>query len=326
MTNIRVLTQEQNDRVQAALTKAEAAQHDSDKDAVEAIAATTAPAPANVVPNKAAPKPAPKATKPAPKPKPVGEDFVDSIKIITMPLPAIQKDPAPAIIDVEIVEPQPLSKAKAEALDKKLIAAVTTVGNSMGALADLVTEAKDGQIHLALGFASWTSYFAERVTTPMMAIGERKAVAAMLHDEGMSNRAIGAVLGVSVGTVVTDVRSGKAKAQEEAEATGQPVPTPKPAGKTVGKDGKEYKRPVAKKPAPQPQPQPKAKGDLEIRLDIVMADAENILEDIETLAANLETLYSTEGYKAGSDKEMQTILAKARKALAANTLPKPKKA
>ena len=244
--------------------------------------------------------------------------FIGSIEPVLVKLPDIHSDSE--IIDAVIVDDgAPLPKAKAEALDKKIATAVGTIGNSMEKLFALVTEAKEGKIHVALGFPSWTAYFADRVAAPMNAIGERKEVAAMLHDEGMSNRAIGAVLGVSHATASNDVKAAKAEREKKAAAEGKTVVAPKP-GKTVGKDGKTYTRkPVAKKPVAQPKPEPK-KSDLEVRTEIARADTENVVDDLATLAASLENLYATTGYAKGGDKEIQALLTKARKALAA--LPK----
>ena len=274
----------------------------NDKATVEAIAAEPKTAPAKVIPNKN---------------KNTLKGFIGSIEPVLVKLPEIHSDSE--IIDAVIVDDgAPLPKAKAEALDKKITTAVGTVGNSMEKLFALVTEAKDGKIHVALGFPSWTAYFADRVAAPMNAIGERKEVAAMLHDEGMSNRAIGAVLGVSHATASNDVKTVKAEREKKAAAEGKTVAA-KP-GKTVGKDGKEYTRkPAVKKPVPQPKPK---KSDAEIRLDISIADAENVVDDIATLAASLENLYAADDYVHGSDKEIQALIAKARKTIAATALPK----
>lgn len=221
---------------------------------------------------------------------------------------------------VEVITgPTPYTRAKAEALDKKIVATVTGIGNSLEKLETLVAEAKEGQIHIALEFASWTAYFADRVNTPFAAIGDRQVAALMLHEEGLSNRAIGAVLGVSPGTVITDVRTAKGnKPVDETEKV-----EPK---KTVGKDGKGYTRkPVAKKPAAQPKPKPtpvveKPKSQIEQIADIALADAQNVVEDLETLTDNIGKLYSRAAYKPGMDKEIRALITKARKLIA--ELPK----
>ena len=277
-------------------------QQDTTAADIQAAVDAPAQAPAIIVPN-------------------VDTDLVDSISVITVL--DTRTDKGDTIIDAEVVEgPAPLPKAKAEALDKKLVAASTAVGNSLGKLADLVAEARIGQIHVALGFPSWTAYFADRVTAPLMAVGERKTVALMLHNEGMGNRGIGAVLGISHTQAGNDVKEAKA-ADPKAAAT--PAST-----KTTGKDGKNYTRATkpkapAKPKAPTPPPaEPTVNEDrktqIQIRIDIAFTDAENIVDDLTTLTGSLEKLYATAEYKRGDDKAIQAQLTQARKMLAA--LPK----
>lgn len=265
MSNIDKLASNARDRVEAALKAAEAK--------IETAIGAKAE-PAIEVPN----------------------DFVDSISVIEVKLP----QPQQGTVEGEIIG---LSKREAETLDKELVAAVDTVGISMERLYDLVEQAKAGQIHATLGFPSWTAYFASRVTVPLQSRGERKSLAIMLHNEGLSNRSIAKVLGVSHGTVVTDVK----KARAEAEANGA-APQPK-SGTTIGKDGKEYKR----KPTPKPEPKPEPKKTLlEVRVDIAVADSENVVADLTALIKNLETLYGTPEYVAGTDKAIQAQIKEAR--------------
>ena len=312
MTNIKDLNAEQKARVEKALASAEkkvaAAQANPTAAEVKTMVNTPAPKPATVVKKAPAKKAAPKASapaKPAEVPE-VGDDFVDSIKVITVLGPSI---------DAEIITgPTPYTKAKAENLDKRITATVDKIADNFDVLEGLVKEAKEGQIHIALGFASWTAYFAARINTKFAEITDRQVAALMLHEEGMSNRAIGSTLGVSAATVVSDVRTAKAK----RPAATAPA-TPK---KSVGKDGKEYTRtapkPVAKKPAPQPEPKPKT--GMEQAIDIAVADAENVVADLELLAVNLQKLYARAQYKKGDDKEIRALIAKARKVI--GELPK----
>jgi transcriptional regulator len=315
MTNIKDLNAEQKARVEKALASAEkkvaAAQANPTAAEVKTMVNTPAPKPATVVKKAPAKKAAPKASapaKPAEVPE-VGDDFVDSIKVITVLGPSI---------DAEIITgPTPYTKAKAENLDKRITATVDKIADNFDVLEGLVKEAKEGQIHIALGFASWTAYFAARINTKFAEITDRQVAALMLHEEGMSNRAIGSTLGVSAATVVSDVRTAKAK----RPAATAPA-TPK---KSVGKDGKEYTRtapkPVAKKPAPKPEPKPTPKlSALEIRTDLALAAAENLVEDMQALIEALETLYTTPEFKTGGDKEIQAQITKVRKAL--SILPK----
>jgi hypothetical protein len=197
-------------------------------DAIDEAILDPEPPPATVVPNDLAdsitiievkPRKTP-ARKPAPR-KPVAKK----------PAPGKEVDKAPAPIEGEL----PLEKSKAEALDKKITTAITEIGTAVAGvddriskLTDMVNEAKAGQIHVALGFASWTAYFTERVQTPVVSITERKNVIALLHDAGMSQRDIATQVKVSVGTVNATVQELNASRPASAE---------KPAAKTVDKRG-----------------------------------------------------------------------------------------
>lgn len=161
----------------------------------------------------------------------------------------------PAAIEGEL----PLDKPKAEALDKKISTAVAGIGTAIAGvdtriekLTDLVNEAKAGQIHVALGFASWTAYFTERVQTPVVSLTERKNVIALLHDAGMSQRDIATQVKVSVGTVNSTVQELNATREADAE---------KPAAKTVRKDGREIDRTKAKASANKAAAAKKSKAD-----------------------------------------------------------------
>lgn len=311
MTNIKDLPAEKQAKLNAIIAKAEA---NVEAKKLQAEVEAPAPAPATVIPNKTSPA------------KRIGKKIVDSISVITVPMPPVKTVATTKPAEVEIVEgPAPYTKAKAENLDKRITATIGRIGDSLETLEGLVKEAKEGQIHIALGFPSWTAYFADRVSTPFAAIGDRQVAALMLHEEGMSNRAIAATLNVSPGTVVTDVKAAKAKQPTATQA--------KAPAKTVGKDGKTYKRPEPKKAAPQPKtttakPAPKPKhSPLAIRTDLALADAENLVADIESLITNLEALYATPEFVAGGDKEIKAHITKARKLLgslpAAPTRRKP---
>lgn len=179
----------------------------------------------------------------------VPNDFADSVTVVTVkparkpaarkpaarkPAPGkevAKKDDTAPVVEGEL----PLEKSKAESLDKKISTAVAGLGTAIKGvddriekLTDLVNEAKAGQIHVALGYASWTAYFTERVQTPVVSLTERKNVIGLLHDAGMSQRDIAAQVKVSVGTVNSTV--------QELNAS-RPATADKPASKTVDKRG-----------------------------------------------------------------------------------------
>lgn len=113
-------------------------------------------------------------------------------------------------VDAELVGP--LTKTKARQLDKKIrsTADKTVKSNQhtlelFDELKGYVAEAKTGEIHKALGLKSWTAYLADAVHITVVARDDRKAVTQWLSGEGMSQRAIGQMLGVGFGTVNRDL-------------------------------------------------------------------------------------------------------------------------
>jgi hypothetical protein len=139
---------------------------------------------------------------------------------------------------IEVVAP--LDVAAATRLDKRIRLMAATVRENLIKIADLVEEAKAGQVHVALGFASWTAYLADALGGQLeLGTDDRRAVVELLAGEGMSNRAIATAVGVTEGTVRNDkVRS---------DCAPEPV---------TGLDGKTYAKKPKKKPVPQPAPQP----------------------------------------------------------------------
>lgn len=122
-------------------------------------------------------------------------------------------------------------------------------------LMERVQEAKNGNAHIALKYASWTAYLAEVLgEEPMrLARDERQDMVKMLANEGMSSRAIAPIVGASPAQVKRDVRGGSFEppAPENVDtSTGEIHDEPKPV---TGMDGKEYRRPdpVEHKPRPE---------------------------------------------------------------------------
>lgn len=138
--------------------------------------------------------------------------------------------------EIEVVEP--LDVAAATRLDKRIRLMAATVRDNLTKIADLVAEAKSGQLHIALGFSSWTAYLADAIGSQIeLSTDSRRAVVELLAGEGMSNRAIATAVGVTEGTVRNDkVRSDYA---------------PEPV---TGLDGKTYKKSGTKKKPDPPTP------------------------------------------------------------------------
>ncbi len=103
----------------------------------------------------------------------------------------------------EVVEP--LNRDDAERLDKRMRLLVGTITDNMAKLYELVERAKRGNVHATLGFPSWTAYIADVFTVQVrLEPGQRRELVGYLSGEGMSDRVIADVIGVSDTTVLRD--------------------------------------------------------------------------------------------------------------------------
>jgi hypothetical protein len=174
----------------------------------------------------------------------------------------------------------------ARRLTERIRLMALTVGENIDKLKTLVTEAKESEAHTALGYASWQAYLADVLgETPMrLARDIRGPLSVELEAQGLSNRAIGAIVGVDEITVRRDLAGATNVAPAripdqfdidaaEAEAatalaadpiTGEVI-EPAPPRKIQGLDGKTYKIPP---PRSKPDENPSAELTLinDIRL------------------------------------------------------------
>lgn len=137
-----------------------------------------------------------------------------------------------------------------------------SVADSITKLRGLVAEAKAGNVHVQLGYESWTAYLADVLgDTPMrLARDDRQEVSRMLTDEGMSTRAAAKVLGVSDFTIRTDNAGARFLAPEPVEieadpTTGEVIEDDEAAAEPrtiTGLDGKTYQRSEPQKPRRRP--------------------------------------------------------------------------
>jgi hypothetical protein len=100
-----------------------------------------------------------------------------------------------------------------------------------------IKRAFEGRADKVLGYGSWQAYCSTELSDVRVPTGDRPAMVAELRHGGMSQRAIGAALGVSKETVRRDLSTATNVAVEE--------PT-----KVISLDGRE-------RPATQPNPIPK---------------------------------------------------------------------
>lgn len=131
------------------------------------------------------------------------------------------------VVQGEIVDlPAPLSEGKAKQLDKRIRIASEKHLATGDYLLELIQEAAEGQIWIALGLPSLSAYLREAVSIVPKDATERKALAESLAGKGFSNRTSAAILHVDERTIRRDTEGA-------ADAAG---------GTIHGADGKTYKR------------------------------------------------------------------------------------
>jgi hypothetical protein len=178
-------------------------------------------------------------------------------------------------VDAEVVETKRLTERQAKALDKQIRAASDRLTSNVEALWELLEHAAGGEIHVALGYSSWTAYVKEAVRfTPSDRI-ERKALVSLMSGRGMSQRAIAGTLGVDHKTVGNDLREGGENSAPD---------------NVVGLDGKTYRH---KKPEPEVVGSDNGVIDAEVVVDEEPArKAAEVVSDfgdeIETLQINVQ--------------------------------------
>lgn len=191
--------------------------------------------------------------------------------------------------EVQVVEQVevlvPLKVEDAERLDRRIRLMAQTTRENFEKVGRLLDEAKQGRLHEALGFKSWTAYVADALGGQLQLTGEaRQAMVQVLAGEGMSVRAIATATGVSKSTVDRDLaqvshdgtpsdptvpESGvpqrdtsdvvQALADGDAALADELTDALKDAepATVTGVDGKTYTKPKRKpKPKKEPEPEP----------------------------------------------------------------------
>lgn len=158
--------------------------------------------------------------------------------------------------------PTTLDADSARRLTERIRYTALSVRDGMEKLQRLVQEAKNGEAHEALGYASWTAYLSDVLGAEPLRLprDQRQELVGYLSGEGMSTRAIAPIVGVSDRTVSADmqVRSDFAPAPVASRPTvdpdtgevGEDYPLPAPV---TGLDGKTYTRPAAATPPTEPK-------------------------------------------------------------------------
>lgn len=97
--------------------------------------------------------------------------------------------------------------SSARRLTERIRLNAVAVRDGVEKLQALLEEAKEGNVHVALGYPSWPAYIAEVMGDEPLRLSrdDRREIVHYLTGEGMSTRAVGSVLGVSDGTVRNDM-------------------------------------------------------------------------------------------------------------------------
>jgi transcriptional regulator with XRE-family HTH domain len=165
------------------------------------------------------------------------------------------------VLDAEAVEP--LSLRDARALDKKIRSCSDKVTNNFNTLLELLGQAFEGQIHVALGLPSWTAYVKDAADIQVDDRYERKELAKLMSGKGMSQRAIAGALGYSQKTIDRDL--------EDEVVEGDTVET------LDGKTAPRHKE----KPAPEPAKQASVAEDFRNEVYQLQNDLEAFKEILE---------------------------------------------
>lgn len=98
----------------------------------------------------------------------------------------------------------------ARRLTERIRMTAVSVSEKIDRLKELVTQAKESEAHIALGYASWTAYLADVLgETPMRLERDvRQELVTELSEQGMSTRAIAPIVGVDNKTVHNDLKRG----------------------------------------------------------------------------------------------------------------------
>lgn len=152
--------------------------------------------------------------------------------------------------------------SSARRLTERIRLNAVAVRDGVEKLQALLEEAKEGNVHVALGYPSWPAYIAEVMGDEPLRLSrdDRREIVHYLTGEGMSTRAIGSALGVSNQTIANDRVAGvknltPASDQHERHEIGETAPTnvaPQRHKTVDGLDGKTYMAQPIRRPGPHP--------------------------------------------------------------------------
>jgi len=137
-----------------------------------------------------------------------------------------------------------LIAAEAERLTTRIQLRLGNIADNTEAILPMIEAARTGEAAQALGYASWTAYVSDKFGGTLARLGkaERLPFVELMADEGMSTRAIAAVLDVDHSTVVRDQNQVVQPAPPDREDDAD--------RRVTGVDGKSYK--ATSKPVVEP--------------------------------------------------------------------------
>jgi transposase len=170
------------------------------------------------------------------------------------------RDAAAKTVEAEIV--QPLDHTAAERLDKRIRLLVNTLCENVAKVEAPLIEAEAGQIHLTLGFKSWTAYLADTLAGRLELNTEgRRKVVELLAGHRMSQRAIAQATGV-----------GRTTVQRDLAALDSQMARNGPAETVIGRDGKTS-------PATPKQDMHEAEYEVEADEELPRCDVDDDFDD-----------------------------------------------
>lgn len=189
-----------------------------------------------------------------------------------------------------------LTEQEATRLTERIRLTAHNYSEARAKLQELVSEAKEGNAHLALGYASWTAYLSEVLgEEPMrLARSERQEMVQLLSSEGMSTRAIAPIVGAHHDTVASDLKSAP---------VGNPTPTP-----VQGMDGKAYTKPESQPAAPKRRPITDQSSEAGWELAKTVEKLERIITDDRFPANREQVSNNLKQHLINSIQTLETLL------------------
>lgn len=189
-------------------------------------------------------------------------------------------------MSVELSE-QMISADEARRLTERIRLTAMTVRDGIEKLQGLVERAKAGHVHEALGYPSWTAYLADTLGDQPLRLprDQRQELVGYLAGEGMSTRAIGAVVGAADITVRRDLSIATNDAVDRPltvtslDGRERPATRPAPVVEVDVVTG-EIDAEQAGKPQPRRRPLIDAFGDVVADLDRSCGRLERLAEEI----------------------------------------------